>query len=151
MHLPNRGILTIQPLQPTNSRPDPIRTRLILPKFPQRHARREQLLQLLQTPILELRQAEPAPDQRQEADRAVDEADLALEAGVGGVEEVGEGEGDDEAAVALVSCIILEVWGDEHGDDVDGCSEADGFVSEARGGGFCLDGVVEGAYRGDVD
>ena len=97
MHLPNRGILTIQPLQPTNSRPDPIRTRLILPKFPQRHAGREQFLQLLQTPILELRQVKVAPDQCQETDRAVDEADLALEVGVGGVEEVGEGEGDDEA------------------------------------------------------
>ena len=100
MHLPNRGILTIQPLQPTNRRPDPIRTRLILPKLPQRHARREQFLQLLQAAILELRQAEIAPRQRQKANRAVDEADLALEVGVGGVEEVGEGERDDETGGA---------------------------------------------------
>ena len=53
----------------------------------------------------------------------------------------------------LVQHIELRGWGggDEHGDDVDGCAEPDGFVSEAGGGGFGLDGVVEWAYSCDVD
>ena len=56
----------------------------------------------------------------------------------------------------LVGCVssVFQIWGMggyEHGDDVDGCSQPDGFVSEAGGGGFCLDGVVEWAYGGDVD
>lgn len=64
----------------------------------------EHLLELFQATAFEFGQEEVTPDQREETDRPVDEADLAFEAG--GFEEIWERKGDNEAVNACQSFLL---------------------------------------------
>ncbi len=70
------GRVVLQPLQLADSRTNSILADLIVPEFAWWHSGDEHLFNFFQTTTFKLGQEEEAPDERKEADGAVDEADF---------------------------------------------------------------------------